>query len=107
MCHCIGVEIGSYGNQVALPRPTHMEGRAEGSRSDVICVDACLKEEIIVLWSAGIRTTGCCCGHNELMGYIGVIGEDIPRMKAMGYEVRPNTCRPGDEDSFKPKTLKE
>ena len=32
-----------------------------------------------------------------------MIESDIPKMKALGYEVRFNECRPGDEDMFAPK----
>lgn len=70
-----------------------------------ICVDACLALEVSRLWAEGITTTGCCCGHAVQQGYIGVVDADIPRMKAMGYLVHHNPCRPGDEDSFVPKSL--
>lgn len=29
-----------------------------------VCVDACLAGLITALWQAGVRTYGCCCGHN-------------------------------------------
>lgn len=91
-CSCENVEIGSYDNQVELV--------LHGKR---ICVDRCLKDEIQHLWNLGIVTTGCCCGHNKLDGYIGVLPEHIERMKSLGYQVAPNSCRHGDEDSFYPK----
>lgn len=69
-----------------------------------IAVDKCLLPEILSLWEMGIRTTGCCCGHDKLEPFIGVIDEDIPRMKALGYKVQYNQYRPGAEDSFCPKT---
>jgi len=47
-----------------------------------------------------IVTTGCCCGHNEVEGFIGVEDQYIPQMKALGYEVQYNPTRPEDEDSF-------
>lgn len=97
MCNCKNIEIGSYDNQVELKAP-------EWSSKDTICVDTCLKDEILELWSIGIRTTGCCCGHNKIEGFIGVFDEDIPKMKELGYQVQYNSCRPKDEDSFKPKT---
>lgn len=101
MCKCINVEIGSYDNYVELPNPPHMP-TTRGVHT--ICVDRCLEEEILYLWSLGITTTGCCCGHNKHEGFIGVADEDIPRMKEMGYVVAFNNCRPNDEDSFIPKT---
>jgi len=97
--------MGEYTNQVTLKRPGHMAGRKEGTdHPDRICVDRCLEDEIKDLWQKGIRTTGCCCGHNIVPGYIGVIDEDIPVMKQMGYKVHFNKSRPDDEDSFQPKT---
>lgn len=104
MCNCINVEFGSYDNQVELPRPVHMPST---SGVDTICVDKCLKDEILYLWSLGITTTGCCCGHNrgEQYPFIGVAFTDIQKMKELGYKVQPNPCRPEDEDSFVPKSI--
>lgn len=100
MCNCKNIEIGSYDNTVALKAP-------DWSSKNTICVDLCLKEEILHLWSIGIRTTGCCCGHNKIEGFIVVIDEDIPKMKELGYQVQYNSCRPNDEDSFKPKSINQ
>ena len=33
-----------------------------------VAVDACISVEVDRLWRAGIRTGGCCCGHNGLFG---------------------------------------
>lgn len=85
MCKCVNVEIGSYGNQVELPRPDHMVGRTEGTDSDTICVDTCLSDEIKSLWNLGIITTGCCCGHNKRSGYIGVLPKHSAAMVKLGY----------------------
>lgn len=108
-CSCVNIEIGSYGNQVRLTAPDHLTEPLNKIGYTIydgtIWVDACLSEEIKFLWSLGIRTTGCCCGHNTGDPYIGVINEDIPRMKELGYKVHHNPCRPGDEDSFIPKLL--
>lgn len=48
-------------------------------------VDECLADEVEELWSKGIRTTGCCCGHGVMLGFIEVVDEDIPKMEEMGY----------------------
>lgn len=70
-----------------------------------IAVDKCLLPEIVGLWEKGIKTTGCCCGHGDLeKAFIGVAPEFIPQMRALGYTVLHNACRPGDEDSFRPMT---
>lgn len=54
------------------------------------------------MWNNGIRTTGCCCGHGVREPYIGVIEEDIQKMKDMGYIVAPNQFDLRREDSFLP-----
>lgn len=80
------------------------------SQDKSICFDMCLASELIHLWNIGIITTGCCCGkHNNSLdnsSFIGVLPEFIPKMKELGYTVRFNSCRPDDEDSFIPKSLK-
>lgn len=107
MCNCKNILPQSYDNQVELPRPLHMAERVEGSASDTICIDRCLSEEIKQLWSLGIITTGCCCGHNNenVFPYIGVIDECIEVMKELGYAVQTNPLYPEREDSFIPKTI--
>lgn len=106
MCKCKNIEVGTYDNQVELSRPLHMVGRKdEGSESDIICVDSCLKDEIIFLWSKGVKTTGCCCGHNYLPPYIGVSDDSIDLMVSLNYETQPNELHPNRLDGFKPKTV--
>ena len=84
MCNCKNIKIGSYGNQVLLPCPDHMyplkNVLGEIKEVQAICVDACLSLEIQELWSKGITTTGCCCGHNKVLAYIGVADSDISAM---------------------------
>lgn len=95
--HC---DIQSYKGQVEMVPPPFL--RRDDGRG--ICVDVCLALEVSQLWAAGIKTTGCCCGHGKAPPYIGVAPEHIEAMKAAGYIVQPNELRPGDEDSFVPKT---
>lgn len=95
-CTCENVDVGSYSNQIWVHAPAHMP------KSNGYCLDACVAEEVMGLWMLGIKTTGCCCGHGKLPPYIGVEFEEIPKMKKMGYQVRYNHNRPGDEDSFIP-----
>ena len=105
MCKCVNVKMGSYDNQVALQRPKCMEGRTEGSSNPkTICIDKCIAEEIKYLWSMGIRTTGCCCGHNIQQGYIGVIEKDIEIMKKGGYKVLIDKNNLNEERNFLPKS---
>lgn len=97
MCDCKDVEMGSYSNSYSIQKPF--------GRKNYVNIDKCLMREVLDLWEMGIETTGCCCGHNKVEGYIGVEDEFIPKMKELGYEVHHNACRPNDEDSFKPKSL--
>jgi len=109
MCNCNNIEIGSYNNQICTDIPSHMEEyriyRLSNGLKPVICIDNCILKEIQYLWNLGIKTTGCCCGHNILDGFIGVVNEDIPKMKQLGYKVRVNEIRPNDEDSFYPRSV--
>lgn len=95
-CNCVNVEFGSYDNQVELPRPSHMP-TIRGVNT--ICVDTCLKDEIMYLW--------CCCGHNkgDIYPYIGVDEKDIQKMKQLGYVIQPNNIYPEREDGFMPKSI--
>lgn len=108
MCNCKNVAFGSYDNQVEITNlPAHMASykSQQGGNPNSICLDTCISQEVQDLWDLGITTTGCCCGHNNLQGFIGVIDQDIPRMKEMGYEVMYNPSRPNDEDSFSPTSI--
>lgn len=106
MCECVNVEPQSYGNQALINPPASIsELRIKQGLSPQLAVDRCLIDELEELWAKGIITTGCCCGHNTCKPYIGVIPEQIPAMKALGYEVQFNPMRPGDEDSFYPKSI--
>lgn len=97
---CGQCDVQSYEGQVELVPPPPL-ARADGRG---ICIDVCLALEVSRLWRAGIRTTGCCCGHGKTRPFIGVVDADIPRMKAMGYQVQRNPCRPDAQDSFVPLT---
>lgn len=111
MCNCVGIESGSresYQNQVVLEVPEGLELRYNAPGQELkttVCVDPCLVQEIKWLWSLGIRTTGCCCGHNKLPPYIGVVHDDENRMLDLSYEVQPNEMDPTRTDSFKPRFL--
>lgn len=108
MCKCANVKVGSYDNYIVLDVPSNITLIYNIPERDIrttVSLDKCLSEEIKYLWSQGIRTTGCCCGHNVVPSYIGVIDEDIDKMKNLGYRVCFNPCRPNDEDSFTPKTV--
>ena len=98
MCKCKNIEIGSYGRQVSMKDP--FVKRNDGW----VCIDICICQEIAELWYLGIRTNGCCCGHNKQRGYIGVYDEDIEKMKELGYEQQEHFQ--GQKNNFTPKTIK-
>ncbi len=109
MCKCTIGDFNNGGNEITLNIPSNLKIHYNNSDRDLrqtVSVDSCMAEEIQYLWSQGIRTTGCCCGHNWMCGYIGVYFEDIPKMKALGYKPQRNLSRGldcMDEDSFFPK----
>ena len=106
MCLCVDVQVGSYDNQVTVQVADSVDLRynAPGRElRETVALDVCIADEIMALWTKGIVTTGCCCGHNRTIGYIGVTDEYIPQMKAMGYKVILNPQYPDAEDSFVPK----
>ena len=63
MCDCKSYnnpELGGGAPEVILD---HAKYFPDTSRP-TICVDACIADAIEALWAAGVRTGGCCCGHN-------------------------------------------
>lgn len=52
---------------------------------DSIQVDECIADEIEELWSKGIKTCGCCCGHGFSLGFIQVVDDCIEQMEKLGY----------------------
>jgi hypothetical protein len=51
-----------------------------------INIDDCIVDEIKQLWSKGIRTNGCCCGHNNSIGFIQVERTSLKDMLDLGYK---------------------
>ena len=105
-CACINVPMGSYANQVEVPIPPHMvdyeASRLAAGLAATICLDRCIAAEVQELWTAGVRTYGCCCGHNKGEPFINVHPGDAGRMKAMGYVVHARPADPSAEDTFTP-----
>ncbi len=65
-CSCVNVIPQTYENQVLLKAPDFMP-------KNIYSIDACIKDEVQMLWDAGIETTGCCCGHGSHIAYIGIL----------------------------------
>lgn len=63
MCNCRSYnkpEWGGFMAEVVLdPRPFF------DSATKTVCVDPCIASTILRLWSRGVWTEGCCCGHNQ------------------------------------------
>lgn len=57
-----------------------------GEYKESIRVDKCIAKEIEHLWSLGVVTLGCCCGHGRHLGFINVDEKSVPLMKELGYE---------------------
>ena len=90
MCRCKNVQLGTYKNIVDLKVPDSIKlfrNNNKRERIKSVSVDKCLAEEIKYLWGLGIGTTGCCCGHNLVVPYIGVNEEDILKMSNMGSRI--------------------
>lgn len=63
-CACIShncPEADQTDPEVILTVPADL--RATIGR-DTVCVDACIADLIMDMWTAGIVTRGSCCGHN-------------------------------------------
>lgn len=106
MCNCIDVSMGSYKAEVEVPIPEHMsqyrENREAEGLSGTVGIDLCILPEIQYLWSLGIHTRGCCCGHNNTSGMVNVADESIGKMFELGYEEYPN---PAHKEYGKPFTF--
>lgn len=104
---CSDIGFGTYdcAYNIMLPYLVHDPCEPDAPpQPKTVCIDKCLLPEVVSLWEKDIRTAGCCCGHAKQPPFIAVMDSEIPKMKALGYKVSFNDCRPGDEDSFIPKT---
>lgn len=113
-CSCDPEHIhkNGYGtgyNTIVLNIPEELDiryNRPENDKRKTVSVDSCLAFEIKELWRQGIRTAGCCCGHNVSTGFIQVVKKDIPKMKKLGYRRYYYGGQQHDrDDAFLPKTL--
>lgn len=100
MCECKEVVI-------SVPPEIDLRYNAPGHKKrETVCIDKCLVEEIKCLWSMGVRTEGCCCGHsNDRMASVLVHGGDADKMLNLGYKVWKNPMDPSRKDGFVPKSI--
>ena len=107
-CEDIEFGTGYCAYAIYLPWKAKFNWEDESKRvPKCVSIDKCLLPEIINLWELGIKTTGCCCGHNKLKPFINVAPEYIEKMKSLGYKVQFNPHNPDREDTFFPKTKLE
>lgn len=67
MCQCISYnrpDLGGTEPEVVLDYAKYFPDTG----SPKICVDPCIADVMERLWEAGVRTRGCCCGHNGQLG---------------------------------------
>ena len=65
----------------------YRENRVKAGLGKHLSIDPCIVDEIKFLWSKGVNTRGCCCGHNlDYEPYVDVTEKDIEIMKMLGYK---------------------
>lgn len=88
-CHCKGVTIQGYENQVEMIVPDNIDIKTMiGDKKKTVCIDTCLATEIGYLWHQGVITLNSCCGHNlgKYNPWIIVDERSFKKMKELGYE---------------------
>lgn len=90
--NCKDIEFGSYQCYAKVPGYN-------------ISCDRCLVTEIKILNDMGIKTIGCCCGHQKHPGYIQVDPEYIEKMRALGYKHMSLDKNGNGQWCFEPKSI--
>jgi len=89
-------KIQTYECSEVVDIPEHMleykQNKIKKGLSGEICIDKCIVNEIKFLWKNGIKTYGCCCGHNKYPSWVNVLDEDFEKMEKLGYEKYINEC---------------
>ena len=109
MCNCKNIEPQTaecYSNMITVDIPEHMadykNNRLKDGLSDKISIDPCIYDELMFLWSNGVKTYGSCCGHNKKEPFVNVAADDIQKMLELGYKQNhPDNKR---KDTFKLKS---
>lgn len=75
-CSCeLHQQVGEHNNTIEVPTPDHMLSIGNVGCYEfrpTLCIDRCMFAAISALWERKVITTGCCCGHNQVNGYIGI-----------------------------------
>lgn len=109
MCNCYNIDFTkqhSYQTFLKIP----IQNIPDDFLFDEVMIDNCLIDEIKELWSKGVITITCCCGHNKVAGFIAVIKNHWKMMEMLGYEkfknIHWNSSWPeGGEFHFKPRMI--
>jgi len=51
-----------HGNTIVMPLKDTID---PGRKVRTVSIDRCIKDVMANLWTYGIQTLGCCCGHGE------------------------------------------
>lgn len=67
-----------YGNCITLELP---DWYVKYRNNREVSIDSCIADDIKYIWSLGIETLGCCCGHGkpELTGKSVIVGVDLAK----------------------------
>lgn len=60
-CHSYNWGIGTVPEKVFDPNDFF----PFKDKTKTVCLDDCIADQIASIWSAGIWTRACCCGHNR------------------------------------------
>ena len=84
------------------PGPDEESGEYATNETGQRCfvMDACIARACTVLWEAGIKTTGSCCGHGSGSGVIGILTE-----KDEGRTHDSRSYRPVDDVQLRQATI--
>ncbi len=105
---CKDIGFGTYdcAYNIMVPWLCKLPSEPEEARKPkYIAVDKCMLPEILNLWEAGIKTTGCCCGHGREAPFISVAPEFVERLESAGYVHAVNMTNPDDNTCFFPMAI--
>jgi hypothetical protein len=88
-----GCNCKSYNNPEKTGNVEAVELTYPFEERGVICVDACISDDIAKIWGAGIPTLNCCCGHNLERPSIVVDDSEVERLRNFIIENIDPRCR--------------
>lgn len=65
-CHSYNAATGTTPEQILNPND-YFKWDSPGPAE--ICIDACIADEVLALWRAGVWTINSCCGHGRTDGH--------------------------------------